>query len=169
MKKKIIIGYEGEFCDTFKNSAHYTRFDDMLDYISGIYGAKDCTRLDSDLYAVAYLIALDSDLYAHRAEIISAEDYANEINPAAVLYSEWISEESRQTMWLLLHLYGFGEFDKELNPAYLTPSALFNTENSPYYMQAVRLAYPAFNQIQQVTIRARATACGTETERSARQ
>lgn len=167
MKKKIIIGYEGEFCDTFKNSAHYTRFDEMLDYISGIYGAKDCTRLDSDLYAVAYLISLDSDLYAHRTEIISAEDYANEVNPAAVLFADWLTEESRQTMRLLLHLYGFGEYGTEINPAQLTPDKLFSGENSPYYMQAVRLAYPAFNQIQQVTIRARATACGAE--RSARQ
>ena len=162
MKKKIIIGYEGDYCDTFKDMQHYTRFDVMLDYISEVYGAQDCTRLDSDLYAVAYLIALDSDLYAHRAEIISAEDYANQINPAAVLYSEWITEESRQTMRLLLHLYGFGEYSEDLNPAQLTPSSLFNTENSPYYMQAVRLAYPAYNQIQQVTVRPRATACGAE-------
>ena len=162
MKKKIIIGYEGEFCDTFKDSAHYTRFNEMLDYISGLYGMQDCTRLDSDLYATAYLISLDPELYAHRTEIISAEDYANQINPAAVLYSEWISEESKQTMRLLLHLYSFGEYSKELNPAQLTPSSLFNNENSPYYMQAVRLAYPAYNQIQQATVRARATVCGTE-------
>lgn len=160
MKKKIIVSFEGLFCDTFKDMQHFTRFDEMLDYISGIYGAQDCTRLDSDLYAAAYLISLDPELYAHRAEIIRAEDYANEINPAAVLYSEWISEESRQTMRLLLHLYSFGEYSKEINPQYLTPDRLFNTENAPYYAQAIRLTYPEYNQIQQVTIRART--CGTE-------
>ena len=162
MKKKIIIGYEGDYCDTFKDMQHFTRFDEMLDYISGIYGTKDSTRLDSDLYAVAYLIALDPELYAHRAEIIRAEKIIDQVNPATVLYSEWQTEDSKQTMRLLLHLYSFGEYSKEINPQYLTPEMLFNTENSPYYMQAIRLTYSAYNQTEQVKIRARAQACGTE-------
>ncbi|MBQ2152342.1 MAG: hypothetical protein II440_02745 [Clostridia bacterium] len=162
MKKKIIISFDGLTCDTFKDSAHYTRFNEMIDYISEIYGTKDSTRLDDDMYAAAYLIALDPELYAHRTEIISAEKIDNGENPATVLYSEWITEESKQTMRLLLHLWAYGEYGKDLNPAFLAPEMLFNTENSPYYMQAIRLTYPAYNQIQQVTVRARARTCGTE-------
>lgn len=162
MKKKIILSFEGLICDTFKDSSHYTRFDEMIDYVAEIYGTKDSTRLDDDMYAAAYLISLDPDLFEHRTEIISAEKIIDQISPAAVLYSDWITEESKQTMRLLLHLYGHNEYSKEINPAFLTPEMLFDTENSPYYMQAIRLTYPSYNQIQQVTVRARATANRTE-------
>lgn len=160
MKKKIILSFEGLFCDTFRDSAHYTRFNEMIDYVAEIYGTKDSTRLDDDMYAAAYLISLDPVLFEHRTEIISAEKIDNQENPAAVLYSEWITEESKQTMRLLLHLWAYGEYSKEINPQYLTPEMLFDTANSPYYMQAIRLTYPAYNQIQQVTVRART--CGAE-------
>ena len=139
----------------------------MIDYVAEIYGTKDSTRLDDDMYAAAYLISLDPELYAHRTEIISAEKIDNQENPATALYSEWISEESRQTMRLLLHLWAYGEYGKEINPQYLTPEMLFNTKNAPYYAQAIRLTYPEYNQIQQVTVRARVRTCGTE--RSASQ
>lgn len=167
MKKKIIISFEGLFCDTFKDNSHYARFYEMIDYVAEIYGTKDSTRLDDDMYAAAYLISLDPELYAHRTEIISAEKIDNQENPATVLYSEWITEESKQTMRLLLHLWAYGEYSKEINPQYLTPEMLFNTENSPYYMQAIRLTYPHYNQTEQVKIRPRAQA--NRTERSARQ
>lgn len=157
MKKRLIISSEGDYCETFKNTEHLERFNQMLNYISTTR-KTDSTKLDPDEYAAAYLIALDRALYAHRTDIIfdDLDRYERQDNPAAVLFADWQTEDSRQTTRLLLHLYGYDNNNSaELDPDKLTPAQLFDTENSPYYIQAIKLRYPDHNQAQTVTIRAR--------------
>lgn len=157
MKKRLIISRDGYFCDIFKNTEHLDRFTQMLDYISTTR-KTDSTQLDPDEYAAAYLIALDPALFDHRTAIIfdDLNRYERQDSPAAVLFADWQTEDSKQTTRLLLHLYGFNNSNSaELDPDKLTPAQLFESPNSQYYIQAIRLKYPEHNQAQPVTIRAR--------------
>lgn len=128
----------------FADKQHESLYDSFCDRMSYLDGYHKC---------VAYLLALDNSLRDHASAVF---DFENDVIKPEGLNAAFQTSTSMKSTRLLFNLWnGYcsdgstytndAGYTEDLPSSYYTPDSIFGCSYMPFYLQAVRLRFEAFD------------------------